>query len=66
LGQVQVSLRLTLDEFAQREQEETDPAQKARWNSISACMVSVMQGYQDVLRNLQAQLQQLESAPAAP
>ncbi|MGH9784593.1 MAG: hypothetical protein ACRD88_10430, partial [Terriglobia bacterium] len=65
-GQAQVALRLTLDEFAQREQEETDPAMKARWQNISACMVSVMQGYQEILTNLQEQVKQLESAPAAP
>src|SRR3972149_1251677 len=65
LAQAQAALRLTLDEFAQREQEETDPALKARWQSISACMVSVMQGHQEILRDLHEQLQQLESAPAA-
>ena len=66
LAQAQVTLRLLLDEFDKRVEEETNPAQKSRWQSISACMVSVMQGYQDVLSNLQEQVKQLESAPAAP
>jgi hypothetical protein len=66
LAQAQLVLRFVMDQFDQKELDETDEAAKARWRQMSQSMVSVLQGHQQLLAEAQAQAGQQETAPAAP
>jgi hypothetical protein len=66
LAASQAALRFILNQFNQKEAEETDATARARWHSIAQSMLLVLQGHQQLLTEAQEQLKQQGSAPAVP